>query len=131
MIDRIDHTALVVSDLEREIRFYIETLGFEIDRRLEFPDRELVLLNRGEGPSAKIELLRYEATDTSEEVPRDRYRLGLNHLAFHVSNVVRTYEALQEKGVEMLPDPPFQREDGPPIAFGRDPEGVLLEFTEI
>jgi methylmalonyl-CoA epimerase len=128
---RIDHTALVVGDIERAIRFYTETFGFEIDRRLSFADRELVVLALGEEPAAKIELLRYDATDLSQGVSRDRSRLGLNHIAFRVSDVVSLYESLSEKGVEMLENPPFQQENGPPIAFGRDPEGVLLEFTEI
>lgn len=131
MIVRIDHTALVVSDMQRAIEFYTGTFGFEIDRRLEFSDRELAILALGDDPAGKIELLRYDATDTSQGVSPDRTRLGLSHLAFRVTDVADLYQTLQEKGVEMLENPPFQQKDGPPIAFGRDPEGVLLEFTEI
>jgi catechol 2,3-dioxygenase-like lactoylglutathione lyase family enzyme len=128
---RVDHTGLVVSDIEQGIRFYTETFGFEIDRRLAFSDRELVVLALGEEPAAKIELLRYDATDVGQGVSRDRSRLGWNHIAFRVSDVAGLYQSLLEKGVEMLENPPFQQENGPPIAFGRDPEGNLLEFTEI
>ena len=131
MIDRIDHTALVVSDLQRSIAFYTQVIGFEVSRRLEFADRELVLLSLGKNPAAKLELLRYDATDVSSLVPEDRTILGLRHLAFHVSDVAVVYEKLIKDGVPMLEDPPFQKPDGPPIAFGYDPDGVLLEFTEI
>jgi catechol 2,3-dioxygenase-like lactoylglutathione lyase family enzyme len=131
MINRIDHTALVVSDLPRAIAFYTQVLGFEVSRRLEFADRELVLLSLGENPAAKLELLRYDATDKSSLVSEDRTILGLRHLAFHVSDVAAEYDRLKKEGVPMLADPPFQKPDGPPIAFGYDPDGVLLEFTEI
>jgi lactoylglutathione lyase len=131
MINRIDHTALVVKDLDRTIDFYTRILGFHVARRLAFSDRELVILALGEAPAAKIELLRYDATDPSDSVPDDRTRLGLRHLALHVSDVSATYEHLVTSGVKMQADPPFRRPGGPPIAFGYDPNGVLLEFSEL
>lgn len=131
MINRIDHTALVVKDLERSIDFYTRVLGFHIARRLEFPDRELVILALGEQPAAKLELLRYDATDPSDSVPEERTRLGLRHLAFHVPDVGAAFDQLAAEGVKMQEEPPFRRPGGPPIAFGYDPNGVLLEFTEI
>lgn len=131
MIERIDHTAIVVSDLKRALDFYTQVLGFKIERRKEFGNRELVVLSLGEAPAAKIELLRYDATDKSQIVPEDRTLLGLRHLAFHVTDVTRVYEELKNKGVKMLDDPPFMKEGGPPIAFGMDPEGVLIEFSEL
>lgn len=131
MIDRIDHVGLVVSDLSKSIDFYTHLLGFQIIKELNFPGRKLVILARGDDKAAKLELLRYEETDLDITVPSERTLLGLRHIAFHVSNVAMTFERLNAEGVEMLPEPPFQQPDGPPIAFGFDPDGVLLEFTEI
>ena len=131
MIERIDHVALVVQDLSRSVDFYVQRLGFQIDRRMEFPGREIVILTLGDTKTAKIELLRYVETDLSKPVPPERTLLGLRHFAFHVSDIAMVYERLKREGVVMLPNPPFQQPDGPPIAFGQDPDGVLLEFTEI
>lgn len=131
MINRIDHTALVVKDLEGTIEFYTRVLGFHVARRLGFPDRELVMLALGDNPAAKLELLRYDATDPADSVPDDRTRLGLRHLAFHVNDVRAAYDQLAAAGVTMQPEPPFSRPGGPPIAFGYDPNGVLLEFSEL
>lgn len=131
MIERIDHAALVVSDLQKSIEFYTQVLGFEYVRGKKFDNRELVILSLGESPAAKIELLRYDDTDLSQKVSEDRTLLGLRHLAFHVTDVVRLYEELKEKGMEMLPEPPFMRVDGPKIAFGLDPDGILIEFSEL
>lgn len=131
MIERVDHVALVVSDLPRTIDFYTRLLGFKVKQRLELPGRVLVLLTLGEKGMAGLELIRYEDTDLSITVPADRKLLGLRHFAFHVSNISDVYERLKRDGVHMLPDQPFQQPDGPPIAFGLDPNGVLLEFTEI
>jgi lactoylglutathione lyase len=131
MINRIDHAALVVNNLDSSIQFYTHILGFHVARRLDFGDRELVILALGEEPAAKIELLRYDATDRSEGVPDDRTKMGLRHLAFHVSDISAAYEQLLEAGVRMEAEPPFKRSGGPPIAFGYDPDGVLLEFSEL
>ncbi len=131
MIDRIDHTALVVSDMARSIDFYTGILGFRVVKELDFPGRKLVMIKLGEDPASKIELIRYDETDLSMTVPVERTPLGLRHLAFHVQDIGAAHTALGEAGVEMLPDPPFQKPDGPPIAFGKDPDGVLLEFSEL
>jgi len=131
MIERIDHAAIVVSDMQKSVEFYTKVLGFTYVRDLDFGDRELVYLALGEEPAAKIELLRYDATDHSKKVPEERTLLGLRHLALHVSGIEDVYNAVKAKGMEMLPDPPFMRENGPKIAFGKDPDGVLIEFTEI
>ncbi|MEJ2413603.1 MAG: VOC family protein [Anaerolineales bacterium] len=131
MIERIDHTALVVSDMAQSIDFYTGILGFRIVKELDFPGRKLVMISIGYDLASKIELIRYDETDLSDPVPVERTPLGLRHLALHVDDVAATYQDLIEAGVEMEPEPPFQRPDGPPIAFGRDPDGVLLEFSEL
>ncbi|MFZ5809360.1 MAG: VOC family protein [Chloroflexota bacterium] len=130
-INHIDHVAIVVSNLEQSISFYVDVLGFRVIKHLKFPDRELVMLHLGDNPSSKIELLRYDATDPSIPVSSDRTLKGLRHLAFRVSNIRTTFEFLTSKGVQMIEDQPFLRQDGPPIAFGYDPDGILLEFTEL
>ena len=130
MTRRIDHVGLVVSDLARSVEFYTQ-LGFRVERRMAFPGREIVMLTNGGSHAAKLELLCYVQTDPSHPVPTDRTLLGLRHLAIHVADVSATFERLKREGVHMLPDPPFQQTGGPPIAFGLDPDGVLLEFTEI
>lgn len=130
MIERIDHSALVVSDLARSLDFYTHVLGFKLVKQLQFADRELILLSLGDDAASKIELLRYDATDPAKPVSPDRTLLGLRHLAFHVSDIAKVYNQLLAQGVTMLEDPPFQKPNGPPIAFGMDPDGILLEFTE-
>ena len=131
MFDRLDHTALVVSDMERSIDFYTGILGFRVVKELDFPGRKLVMIALGEDLASKIELIRYDETDLSNTVPIERTPLGLRHLAIHVHDVKAVHTALGNAGVEMLPDQPFQKQDGPPIAFGKDPDGVLLEFSEL
>lgn len=131
MIERIDHTALVVSDMDRSIEFYTGILGFRVVKELDFPGRKLVMIALGEDLASKVELIRYDETDLSNTVPVERTPLGLRHLAFHVQDIKVVHNALGEAGVKMLPDPPFQKPDGPPIAFGLDPDGVLLEFSEL
>ncbi len=89
------------------------------------------MLQLGDNPSSKIELLRYDATDPSITVSPDRTILGLRHIAIHVEDISTTFEWLKSKGVQMIEEAPFMRAGGPPIAFGYDPDGVLIEFSEL
>ena len=76
MIERIDHTALVVSDMARSIDFYTGTLGFRIVKELDFPGRKLVMIALGDDPASKIELIRYDETDLSDPSSRGAHSPG-------------------------------------------------------
>ena len=128
--ERIGHVGLVVQDMRRSVQFY-ERLGLRVERTMVFPGRDITIMCLDRPSDAKLELLRYEQTDLAQRVPDDRTRLGLRHLAIHVADIKSAFAALITDGVVMLPDPPFQQANGPAIAFGMDPDGVLLEFTEI
>lgn len=85
---KIHHVALVVSDLARAERFYVDVLGLTVDRRwearsiwLRLDDGTLLMLERVEGATAKAHCvaLSIEPTD------RAAWRAKLNAAGFPVT----------------------------------------------
>ena len=120
------HTMLRVTDLERSVEFYTKVLGLTEQRRkvLEKADATLVFLVDEQGQHA-IEL-------TYNHDGRG-YELGnqFGHLAFGVADLDSARESLQGFGLSFDRGPYLVSEDGPRIAFIRDPDGVELELIEV
>ncbi len=150
MIDSLDHVNIVVSDLDRSVKFYTEVLGFEQTKYarlegdwiesivgLEGVSAEVVYVQPpGGGP--RLELIRYDAPDG---IALDETALantvGLRHLAFRVHAMADVYGRLRAAGIEFI-GPPTQvpsrvveHDAGQKtLCYFRDPDGVLLELAE-
>ena len=151
MLQTIDHVNLVVTDLARMTQFYCDALGMNVSKRVtiegDWIDRvvglkgvraDVVYLELPEGP--RIELLKF----LSPPLPPRPERLGesntpgLRHVAFRVSDIDATVEALRRAGVEFfgsvqqVPDSQVTYAGGvrKRLVYFRDPEGNLLELCE-
>lgn len=147
MITGIGHTGLVVKDMNRMIKFYQDTFGFEIvlDTQVEGKEADdivdfhvdserIVILKLGE---VEIEMLEYKPV--GREYPDD-YRsndlFGV-HLALTSDNMDADYAMLKEKGVNIISKGPQTIPDSHPILGGtkvlylRDPEGHPLELIQM
>jgi catechol 2,3-dioxygenase-like lactoylglutathione lyase family enzyme len=114
------HVNLQIRDLDREVAFYRDVLGFEVLPRPDF-DTKGAWLQQG---TAQIHL------SVREEVAE---RVGFPHLALLVpqEEFERTCAAIRARGVEWH-RPPRTREDfGVTVqaAFVEDPEGNIIELT--
>jgi catechol 2,3-dioxygenase-like lactoylglutathione lyase family enzyme len=119
-ISGYSHVNLQIRDLEREVAFYRDVLGFEVLPRPDFATLG-AWLQQG---TAQIHLA------VRDEVPE---RVGFPHLALLVpeDEFDRTCAAIRARGVEWY-RPPRTREDfGITVkaAFVADPEGNLIELT--
>ena len=150
VIRHVDHVNIVVSDLERSVRFYVEVLGFEETRRASLAGNWIEAIVGLKGVRAevsyvtppdgdpRIELIRYEAPEgvvlPETALPNT---VGLRHIAFRVDDMVETCERLRAAGVELV-GPPTSVPDGvvahdagrKTLCYFRDPDGVLLELAE-
>lgn len=143
----IHHTSLVVSDMERSLRFYRELLGMEVavdtEMKGEMLDREVALqgahvrvveLQVGES-SAFLELLHYYSP-AGKPFPAD-FRCcdtGAPHVAFVVPDLQRAYEQLSAAGVRFTAPP--QDVDsgafaGSKTAYCYDPDGIVVELWQL
>ena len=124
---RLDHSTLVVKNLEQSRQFYGGVLGLqEVPRPSTFTFGGLWF----QGPGFQIHLI--DARDTPATagfgVPREAARLGRgHHLAFEVAQLEECLTHLAANHVEILGGP-TPRGDGATQSFVEDPDGHLLEF---
>jgi catechol 2,3-dioxygenase-like lactoylglutathione lyase family enzyme len=128
----VNHVGQCVTDLDRATRFYVELLGFEVDRRLEVPDAAAgpllgvtppvgltaVYLRRGD---AQLELLHFDRPGNPPSRARELTEPGLTHLSLSVDDLDGTVDRVADLGGSVVTRLPA-------AAFVRDPEGQLLEL---
>jgi catechol 2,3-dioxygenase-like lactoylglutathione lyase family enzyme len=123
----LDHSTLIVRDLERARWFYGDVLGLrEIPRPNTFTFGGLWF----QGTGFQIHLI--DAHDTPAPsgfgVPREAAQIGRgHHLAFEVARLDECLAHLTAHGIEIVGGP-LARGDGVMQAFVEDPDGHLLEF---
>jgi glyoxylase I family protein len=123
----IHHIELTVRELERSLRWYADTLGLSVARRLEREGRRIVMLRRADSPAAPV-LALVEHPDGADD-SFDERRTGLDHLAFAVADAAAVdawAEHLDRVGVERseVKDGALP---GSRLVVFRDPDGVQLE----
>jgi glyoxylase I family protein len=128
----VNHVDLVVSSIERSLRFYTELLG-----PLGFDKVAEVDGERGEtiwyigGPGSSVGLRQAQ----SESPPYDRYRLGLHHLAFEAPSravVDERAEWVRGQDVELESEPQeYTYSEGYYAVFFYDPDGLKLEIVHM
>ena len=146
---RIDHINIVVSDMERSVRFYTELLGlrrgFATTLQGEWVERvtglsgavaDCVFLETDD-PTVRLELLQYRSP---EGVALGPNRLpnthGLRHLAFTVDGeaLAPLVERLRAADVEVVSDPvqvPFRVANlgQKRLFYFYDPDGAVIELA--
>ena len=141
MIQRFDHAALSVADLDRSIAFYGERLGFALIRIIE-PDPALPLgkvvgipgaqariahLMAGEG---MLELFEYR-TPTGDPIPSARRQAdhGWIHIGLRSDDVRSDYASLRAEGVPFLSEP-VEFRPHVWIVYFRGPDDEVIELRE-
>lgn len=125
-LSSVHHIAIIVSDIEKARKFYVDKLGFEVIREN----------YRNERNDWKLDLRVDEHTELeifAEKNPPKRVNrpeaCGLRHLAFRVESVEEAVKELAEMGIECEPI----RTDsftGEKMTFFFDPDGLPLEIHE-
>lgn len=114
----IDHIGLHISDLEKALRFYEETLGLRLHKLMRIGEAEIAFLHLN---GTYLELV--HRPGSPEGPPRGRW----SHIALHVDDFDGLVQRLEEEGLELrrltLPD-------GIRIIFFKDPDGHDVEVLE-
>lgn len=126
----IDHTAIVVHDLDEAIDRYQRLFGAQVTDRRDMPEQQVEVAFLG-WPGSQLELM--QPCSTTSGIGRFLERNGeaLHHICFLVENVSRELEGLAADGVELIDSQPRQGVHGR-IAFihPRGTGGVLVELLE-
>lgn len=122
----IHHIAIICSDYERSKKFYTEILGLTIMQEIYREARQSYKLDLAINGHYVLELFSFPNPPARPSRPE---ATGLRHLAFRVSNVEATVQALQAKGIEIEPiriDEYTQKK----FTFFADPDGLPIELYE-
>lgn len=122
-------TLLVVSDVSRSRNFYRDILGAEVLRefegafcQLEF-QQTLLFLVAGGGPTEDKPGITFAAPANPEKVAAE--------LVLRVGDCQAAYDALKNRGASFLTPPVKQDWGGEIRCFFRDPDGHLIEVSEL
>ncbi|TAN49663.1 MAG: lactoylglutathione lyase [Methylococcaceae bacterium] len=122
---RLLHTMIRVGDLEKSLKFYTETLGMTLLRKMDFPEGKFTLAFVGYGDESSHSVL-----ELTYNYGVDKYEIGggFGHIAIAVDDVYQAVETIRAAGGKIV------REAGPMlhgnvvIAFAEDPDGYKIEL---
>jgi catechol 2,3-dioxygenase-like lactoylglutathione lyase family enzyme len=139
------HTGFTVSDIERSIAFYRDTLGMELVHRQEgtaeylatvtgFPRvrLQIAFLKISRDDPQFLELLQY-VSHPAEPTDRATNRPGNGHLCFKVDDIHAWYRTLIAKNVPTISAPALITagvNEGAFAVYLRDPDGFTIELYQ-
>jgi methylmalonyl-CoA epimerase len=131
MLEKIEHIAVAVEDLDAAIAHYREVWGIEAVGRERVEDQgvEEVMLPVGD---SFVQLLGATGPDTIVARFLKRRGEGLHHIAYEVDDLDGTLTALKERGVRLIDEAPRQGARDQLVAFV-DPKsnhGLLVELIQ-
>jgi catechol 2,3-dioxygenase-like lactoylglutathione lyase family enzyme len=129
----VNHLGQCVTDLGRATRFYVELLGFEVERDLTVPDGPAAALLGVEPPvglravylrrgDLVLELMVFDRPGNPGFTARQFTEPGLTHLSFSVDDLAAAVARVEELGGQVV------THLGDAAAMVRDPDGQLLEL---
>ncbi|MDG1709240.1 MAG: methylmalonyl-CoA epimerase [Emcibacteraceae bacterium] len=133
MIERLNHVAIVVPDLDAAISMYRDVLGVVVSKVVDLPEHG-VSVAFVELENTKVELL-YPLGDKS---PITSYLSknsagGMHHICYEVSDIFQARDTLLEKGMRILgSNDPKIGAHGKPVLFlhPKDFCGTLIELEQ-
>lgn len=121
----LDLVTLLVADVERAKRFYVDALGLEVVK----DSRGYVELAAGGGSRLAL----FPRADLAKLLERPEIAEGGGAaptvVSFHVEGLEARYEVFVSRGAEALM-PPAKAPWGRRVAFLRDPDGNLVELAD-
>jgi methylmalonyl-CoA/ethylmalonyl-CoA epimerase len=131
-VKRIDHVAILVSDLERPLAFWRDALGIENSQIVDVPaetSQEVFLPIGG----SEVELVKPTTDDSGLARYLEKHGSGMHHICLEVDDIEGMLAQLKEKGIQLINETPLTAPDGRKYAFihPRSGNGVLVELYEL
>ena len=128
---KIDHIGIATNGIDEAARFYLESLGLQIEHVEEVASQKVrvAMLPLGE---SRVELLE----PTSDDSPISKFLAkrgpGIHHIAVRVQDIRASLAELKEKGARLIDEQPRTGAGGCLVAFIHPSStgGVLLELVE-
>ena len=131
-LNRINHVAIVVEDVDRALALWQDALGLPLQKR-ERNDGEAVeiaFLPLGE---SEIELIAPTTADSGVAKYLAKRGMGMHHLCLEVDDILAMMDQLRGKGIELINDVPKVNENGTKYCFihPKSAFGVMIELYEL
>ncbi len=132
MVNRINHVAIVVEDLDAALRFWRDALGLPLRRNEINPGEgvNIAFLPVGE---SEIELLQPISEDSGVGKYLAKKGQGVHHICVEVDDIEGALERLRAHGVRLIDETPTIGTGGKKVAFihPESTHGVLVELYEM
>jgi len=125
MIKKMEHIAIIVTNMDDAIQYYADLFGFKVRLRGSTKKREMAFLYLEEQPSVEIELI--QDIDPIGEYNKSGI---VNHLAFTVEDINRAITYYEKKGIKFLSNQPQSTLEGGLMILFNGPNGELLQLIE-
>lgn len=134
MIERLNHIAIAVPDLEAAITLYRDVLGATVTEPMDLPEHG-VRVSFVELENAKIELLFPIGTSSPITSYLNKNSAGgMHHICYEVNDILAARDKMLEKGMRILgSDEPKIGAHGKPVLFlhPKDFCGTLIELEQV
>jgi methylmalonyl-CoA/ethylmalonyl-CoA epimerase len=129
---KISHIAIVVSDLEEAMDFWVDTLGLPLEHVEHVPDQDVDVAFLPSGES-EIELLEPIGSESGVARFMQKRGPGIHHICFEVDDIEEMLDRLKTAGVPLINEEPTYGTGGKKIAFihPKGTGGVLVELYEL
>jgi methylmalonyl-CoA/ethylmalonyl-CoA epimerase len=131
MLSALDHVGIAVENIDAALAVYRDALGMPLVHRETVSEQgvEAVLLDVGD---SHVELLQPLSPETTVGKFLARRGPGLHHIAYRVSSIEETLQALSASGVRLIDERPRTGIRGSQVAFLHPAStgGVLTEIVE-
>tara|TARA_Y100001960_G_C14617217_1_gene798841 strand:- start:589 stop:993 length:405 start_codon:yes stop_codon:yes gene_type:complete len=134
MIDRLNHIAIAVPNLEEACAQYRDVLGAIVSEPQDLTDHGVTVVFV-ELPNTKIELLHPLGVDSPITSFLERNEAGgIHHVCYEVDDIIAARDSLKAKGARILGDgTPRIGAHGKPVLFlhPKDFCGTLVELEQV
>lgn len=131
-IKKIDHVALVVSDMDAALNFWQDALGIQLDHQEEIPREKSAIAFLPVGDS-EIELVQPTSDDSGVAKYLEKRGPGMHHICLEVDDIDAMMSQLRAKEIRLIHEEPVVADNGKKYAFihPKAAFGVLVELYEL
>jgi len=131
-IKKIDHVALVVSNIDEALSFWQSALGIELDHLEDVPRENSTIAFLPLGDS-EVELVQPTSDDSGIAKYLEKRGPGMHHICLEVDDIIEMLAQLKGKGIQLIHEEPVTAASGKKYAFihPKAAFGVLVELYEL
>lgn len=116
----VNHIGVIVNDVEKSAKFYVDNFGAKITRRHKDERITIIFVSSGNGV---VELIEYLKDD-------EKKKLGIDHIAYTVDDIEEALQNLKDENVKLISAEPKYFENDK-IFFFEGLNGEKFEYVQI